>query len=105
MSTAVHTTSAFAAPSAPALPTPNPDVVFRAMPDGGVLFAPKTEAYYGLNTTGAFVWEHLAPTCSTLDELCERFLARFPGAPVDRARQDVEALLAMLGEHGLVVAR
>lgn len=84
------------------VPSAEPSVVYRAMPDGGVLFSPKREFYYGLNLPGACIWENLAPVSSTLDELCAAVEARFPDADPDRIRTDVRTLLAKLLEHGLV---
>lgn len=107
MTTAVSTTTAFTAPaaasSAAPLPTPSPDVVFRAMPDGGVLFAPQTEVYYGLNTTGAFVWERLSPVCRTVDELCAALVAQYPDATAEQVRLDVQGILDDLVAGGLAV--
>ncbi len=87
-----------------ALPTPHSAVVYRALPDGGVLFSTTDEVYFGLNETGAFVWEHLAPACPTIDALCEAVCARFPDAGADAVRQDVTELLAAFVENGLAVA-
>ena len=84
------------------LPTANPFVVFRELPDGGVLFSSVEEVYFGLNPTGAFVWEHLAPVCNTVDEVCVEVGRRFPGAEPDRVRQDVSRMLAELTANRLV---
>lgn len=84
------------------LPTPNPAVVFRALPDGGVLFLTTDEVYFGINPVGAFIWEQLPPVCATLEALCDAVCARFPDAPADQVRADVEELLATFAEAGLV---
>jgi hypothetical protein len=88
---------------ASSLPAPSPDVVFRALPDGGVLFCPRTEEYFGLNVTGAFVWEHLRPVCDSVEDLVAAFQRRFPDAPDGAARQDVLDLLNDLTSAGLIV--
>ena len=85
------------------LPTPHPAVVFRIMPDGGVLFSSASETYYGLNATGAFIWEHLAPVCGTLDDLCVALQERHPDVPADVLRCDIAAVLDDLAASGLVV--
>lgn len=84
------------------LPTASPFVMYRQLPDGAVLFSSVEEVYFGLNPTGAFVWEHLAPMCSTVDEVCVEVGRRFPGADPDRVRQDVSRLLRELTANRLV---
>jgi hypothetical protein len=86
------------------LPTASPFVVYRELPDGAVLFSTVEEVYFGLNPTGAFVWEHLAPVCNTVDEVCVEVGRRFPGAEPDRVRRDVSRLLAELTANRLVQA-
>jgi hypothetical protein len=86
------------------LPTASPFVVYRELPDGAVLFSTVEEVYFGLNHTGAFVWEHLAPVCNTVDEVCVEVGRRFPGAEPDRVRRDVGRLLAELTANRLVQA-
>ena len=87
-----------------ALPTANPAVVYRALPDGAVLFSTVHEVYFGLNESGAFIWEHLRPTCETLDELCAALCTRFPEVSAETARGDVLQLLGALADAGLVTA-
>lgn len=84
------------------LPAPHPAVVHRAMPDGAVLFLPTTEVYFGLNATGAFVWDHLAPACATVGALQDAVALRYPEVDPACIAEDVAALLAALREHGLV---
>jgi hypothetical protein len=85
------------------LPKANPAVIYRALPDGGVLFSPAKEFYFGLNLTGACIWENLHPVCSTIDQLCTVVDGRFPGAEPGRIRRDVEKLLGVMAEHHLVL--
>jgi hypothetical protein len=84
------------------LPKPKSSVVYRAMPDGGVLFSPIDETYFGLNETGACIWENLAPVRSTIDEVCAAVTKRFPDAEPAVVREDVGKLLKDLAEGGLV---
>ena len=84
------------------LPRPKSSVVYRAMPDGGVLFSPADETYFGLNQTGACIWENLAPVKSSVEEVCAEVTKRFPDAEPERVREDVGKLLKDLEEGGLV---
>jgi hypothetical protein len=72
------------------------------MPDGGVLFSPADETYFGLNQTGACIWENLSPVRSTIEEVCDEVTRRFPGAELSLVRDDVARLLKDLAEGGLV---
>jgi hypothetical protein len=85
------------------LPKANPSVVYRSLPDGGVLFSATSESYFGLNVTGACIWENLAPVKGSIDEVCEEVAKRFPDAEPARIRTDVGKLLSAFAENGLVV--
>ena len=84
------------------LPRPKSSVVYRSMPDGAVLFSPADETYFGLNETGACIWENLSPVRSTIEEVCDEVTKRFPDAPPAQVREDVGKLLQELAEGGLV---
>lgn len=84
------------------LPRPRASIVWTALPDGAVLFAPETEVYFSLNAVGALVWDLLGEHCASLDELCARVVEAFPDAPADLVRDDVAALLGELRSAGLV---
>ena len=86
------------------LPTPSPTVVFQALEDGAVLFAPESETYFGLNAVGTLVWQHLPPVLLTRDSLCRAIAARFPEVPIGTIEADVEELLESLTREGLVQA-
>jgi len=75
------------------------------MPDGGVLFSTETEHYFGLNRTGACIWENLFPVCETLDDICAQVDRAFPGGEPERVRSDVKRLLALLVEKKLADPR
>lgn len=85
------------------LPKANPKVVYRSLPDGGVLFSPASETYFGLNATGACIWENLAPVRVSVDEICAEVTRRFPGADADQVMDDIGSLLSAFAENGLVV--
>jgi hypothetical protein len=72
------------------------------MPDGGVLFSSSDETYFGLNETGACIWESLSPARYTFEEVCAEVTRRFPDADPESVKTDVEALLTELEESGLV---
>jgi len=84
------------------LPKPKPSVVYRPMPDGGVLFSTTDETYFGLNQTGACIWESLPPVHNTIEEICAEVTRRFPDAEPLKVREDVGRLLADLADGGLV---
>ena len=86
------------------LPVPSPDVIHRALPEGGILFHSADEVYFGLNPVGVRVWELLPPASETLDALCGVLAAEYPDASPDTIRADVAELLAELAAHGLVHA-
>lgn len=84
------------------LPTPNPDVIYKAVDGGAVLLSTADEVYYGLNEAGGHIWEHLPPVLTTLDELCASLAARYPDVPLATIRADARALLDALSTSGLV---
>lgn len=69
-------------------------VVHRRLGDGSVLLDLTTGDYYGLNTTGALLWELLP---GTVGEIAGRVRERHPDAPpgvIDQVRGFVDALLS-----------
>lgn len=82
-------------------PSPNPRVVFQKLDDGAVLFAPDTELYFGLNEVGQLVWQLLAPSTATLDDIASRVGERYPEVPATTIRSDVGELIAALVQEGL----
>lgn len=86
------------------LPDVAPDVVYSSLPDGAVLLSTREEVYFGLNRTGARVWE-LLQEVETLDDLCVELREDFPDAPNGQLRKDVVELLDELEELGLLAAR
>jgi hypothetical protein len=87
----------------PLLPFPNPDVIARALPDGSVLFHPRTEVYFGLNETGTVVWDALRNGAASEDSLVDAIQSKWPGARRTQVLADVRELLADLSVEGLVL--
>lgn len=83
------------------LPEAGQDVVFSRVSDGAVLLSTGAEVYYGLNETGARIWEHLEG-CDTLEELCRALQEDYPDADPEVLRSDVEEILADLDDRGLL---
>jgi hypothetical protein len=77
-----------------------PDVLFRIVGDEAVLLNLKTEKYLGLDATGTRMWTVLSDAPSiqaAYDALLEEY-----DVPPDRLRQDLDAFLSKLLEHGLI---
>jgi hypothetical protein len=89
-------------PNVTTLPAPRPSVISQLLPDGAILYCAEQELYFGLNRTGACVWEHLHPVCSTVDEVCDQVASRFANTEATPVRHHVQALLARLEEQRLV---
>lgn len=87
------------------LPIRNPDVIYRTLAEGAVLFSTRDEVYFGLNDVGARVWELLPPAMTTTDDVCAALAKEYPDVDRQVIREDVEELLAALAAHGLVLAR
>lgn len=85
------------------LPIPNPDVIFRALPDGAVLFHSEEEVYFGLNPVGARIWELLPPACGSIEALTEALRGPYPDADPEELRADVVELLDHLRTERLVL--
>lgn len=86
------------------LPTADPQVIYRSVAGGAVLLSTEQEVYYGFNTVGAYVWEHLPPVFQTLEQLCAALSAAYPDVPAEAIRADVQELLQNLVDNGLVRA-
>jgi hypothetical protein len=84
------------------LPKPNADVIYRAVEGGAVLLSSKDEVYYGLNTVGQHIWEHLPPVLQTSEELVTSLSSVYPDAPIETIRADARELLAELLANRLV---
>ncbi len=85
------------------LPNPRPDVIYKSVPDGAVLFDTRQEVYFGLNSVGARIWELLPPRCRTWDDLLLALQEEYPEAEVSMLREDAAELLDELGAQGLLL--
>lgn len=86
------------------LPIRNPAVIYQALAEGGVLFSPEDEIYFGLNPVGAEVWELLPPRCGDLQMLVSVLKARYPDVGREEIVADVTELVEQLRADRLVIA-
>jgi hypothetical protein len=77
-------------------------VVFREVPEGGILFCSRTEVYFSLNSIGVRIWRWLPPVCASEDEVVSRLSAEYPEVNLGTIAADVRRLIDDLVEHGLV---
>ena len=85
------------------LPTPTPNVIFRRLPEGGVIYSTSSEIYFGLNDVGARIWELLPPACKHFADMCGALERDFPDATAALIRRDVTRYLDELVANALVV--
>ena len=76
--------------------------VFARLVDGdGVIVDTQTAFYFGLNKTGAFLWEHIQKTGgATAEELSRALCERFEVEP-EAADRDAREFIDRLVQHGL----
>lgn len=84
------------------LPTRNPNVIFKTLATGAVLYSTAEEVYFGLNSVGVRIWELLPPVQNTLDDLCAVLYSEYPDVDVQVIRADVVEVLEELTKLGLV---
>lgn len=87
------------------LPKPSESAIFRALPEGGVLFSTESEVYFGVNMVGARIWELLPPVTHTFEELESRLCSEYSDVSADVIRGDARRFLEQLVSNGLVVPR
>ncbi len=87
------------------LPVADPNVIFKPLPEGAVLFSMKDEVYYGLNPVGMRIWQLLPPAKASLDDLCAALQADYPQVDPAVLRADVVELLGELTSLGLLQPR
>lgn len=92
-------------PEEPRLPLPKPaeSSIFKALPDGGVLFSTTSEVYFGVNAVGARIWQLLPPECATFEELIGRLTAEYRDVSADVIRADARRFLDQLTANGLAL--
>ncbi|MBA2459853.1 MAG: PqqD family protein [Gemmatimonadales bacterium] len=86
------------------LPVVNPEVIYQSLDEGGVLFSPKEEVYFGLNAVGAKVWEALPPASRSWEELFSTLETRYPAVDPATLRADARELIDELLEQGLLLS-
>lgn len=87
------------------LPIPAPNVIFRRLPDGAVIYSSESEIYFGLNEVGACIWELLPPACHTLGDMCAELSRAHPDATSGLIRRDVMRHLDELLTNALVALK
>ena len=81
---------------------PSSGVLFQRFADGAVVYSPGDESYFGLNGTGAEIWNLLPKEGSSFDDLMQRVAEKYPEAPMSDLRTDLGDLLDELVKHGLL---
>jgi coenzyme PQQ synthesis protein D (PqqD) len=81
---------------------PNSGVLFQRFADGAVVYSPGDESYFGLNGTGAEVWNLLPKEGATFEDVLQKMVALYPEAPEADLRTDLGDLLDELVKHGLM---
>ncbi len=87
------------------LPKPAESAIFRALPEGGVLFSTESEVYFGVNMVGARIWELMPPATQTFGELIDALRSEYSDVSVDVIRGDASKFVEQLLSNGLVVDR
>lgn len=80
----------------------HPDVVFQKLGEESVLLNLRTGVYWGLNPTGAVIWDEIVRH-GDLARTEAALLEKFAGTPAEM-RAAVQNLIADLTREGLVVA-
>ena len=81
---------------------PSPNVLFQRFADGAVVYSPGDESYFGLNGTGAEIWNALPKKGASFDDLLQTVIGMYPEAPEAELRTDLGDLLEELVKHGLL---
>jgi hypothetical protein len=77
-------------------------VAWRVVDGEAVIVHADSSAYYGLNSTGTFIWEAIATAPLAAEEIAARLGARY-GLDREAVRDDVDAFVASLGSEGLLL--
>lgn len=86
------------------LPRPAEASIFKALPEGGVLFSTASEVYFGVNAVGARIWQLLPPECTTFGELVARLGTEYRDVGIDVIRGDATRFIEQLTSNGLALA-
>lgn len=79
----------------------HPDVVFQKLGDESVLLNLRTGVYWGLNPTGAVIWDEIVRHGDPA-RTAEALRAKFAGEP-SQMNSSVQQLLQSLSREGLVI--
>lgn len=83
----------------------NRDQAISSMEDDEVMLVNvETTYYYGLNSTGTFVWNFLAEHDASLEEIVRAVSAEYEMEPAE-IRDDIERLLQELKQEQLILER
>jgi hypothetical protein len=77
-------------------------VVWRVVDGEAVIVHADSSAYYGLNSTGTFIWEAMAAAPLAAEQLAARLSQRYGLEPA-AARADVDAFVSSLRGEELLV--
>jgi hypothetical protein len=80
------------------------NVIARQIGEETVILNIDTEAYFGLNEVGTFVWNRLSEAPSAVAELAKSVSETFD-VSAEQASNDIAALFEDLQKQGLVEAR
>lgn len=94
--------SYLAMPALIELYVPSSGVLFQRFADGAVVYSPGDESYFGLNDTGAEIWNLLPKEGMAFEELIQKMVSLYPEAPEADLRTDLGDLLDELVTHGLM---
>lgn len=81
---------------------PSSGVLFQRFADGAVVYSPGDESYFGLNGTGAEIWNLLPKEGASFEDLIQKMVGTYPEAPEAELRVDLGDLLDELVKHGLL---
>jgi len=79
----------------------SPDAIFQRLHGEMVILDMTSDAYFGLNSSGAFIWESLS-NGATIEETAMKLANRYP-VEINRARRDTISLATELAARGLIV--
>ena len=82
---------------------PSPNVLFQRFADGAVVYSPGDESYFGLNGTGAEIWNALPKEGASFDDLLQNGRWHVSRGPRSRAPHGSRTISSSeLVKHGLL---
>jgi len=79
----------------------SPGAIFHHLHGEIVILDMASDAYFGLNSSGAFIWESLSGG-ATIEETAMNLANSYP-VEIERARRDTISLASELAARGLIV--